>query len=96
MPLKICVHDLFGGGKILVDLAALADGPDEIGFDRIDRLVDVVAVEAEPRFEPQAVARAQADGQNFRLAQQRAGDALGIARLRWKSRSRPRRCSRSG
>ena len=90
------VHDLFGGRKILVELAALADGPDQIGFGRIGGLVDVMAVKAKPRFEPQAVARAKPDGQHFGFAQQRARDAFRIRCLRWKSRSRPRRYSRCG
>ena len=37
-----------------------------------------MAIKAKPRFQPQAVARAQADGQHFRLGQQRAGDLLGV------------------
>ena len=42
--------------------AALRDGPHEAGLDGGGGVVDVVAVEAEPRFEAEAVARAEANG----------------------------------
>ena len=67
-----------GAGKILVALAALADGPDA-DWPPPDRcLVDVMAVEAKPGFQPQPIARAKTDRQHFGLGQQRARDALGI------------------
>src|SRR5215213_9226650 len=39
---------------------ALLDGPGEARLDRRCRLVDVMAIEAEPGLEPQRVARAEA------------------------------------
>ncbi len=76
--------------------AALADGPGEVGLDRGGQLVDVVAVEAEPGLEPEAVARAEPGGLHVRVAEQRLRPApRRFARGR-RSRTRPRRCSRSG
>ena len=42
--------------RVAGEAPLLADGESEIGFDRRRRLVDVVAVERQTRFEPQAVA----------------------------------------
>ena len=39
----------------------LADRPDEVGLDRARRLVDVMAIEAEARLEPQRIAGAEPD-----------------------------------
>ena len=71
-------QNIRGAGKVLGVLAALADGPHQAGFRRIAGLVDIVAIQAKPGFQPQAVARAQTDGQNFAFAQQGTGDTLGI------------------
>ena len=75
--------------------AALADHPGEAGFDRRGQFVDVVAVQAKPGLQPQRIARAQAGGRHFRLRQQRVGQRLGAVGGHAKSRTRPRRCSRS-
>ena len=54
--------------------APLLDRPGEAGFDRARGLVDVVAVEAEPRLEPQRVARAEPDRLHAVLRQQQLGE----------------------
>ena len=72
------LHDHVGGGKTLFQLAAFADGPGEIGLHRVHAFIHIMPVEAKPRFQPQAVARAQPDGQHFFLDQKGAGDAIGI------------------
>ena len=64
--------------EILCLLAALADGPEQIGFGRIARLVHVMAVKTQARFQPQTVARAKPDRQHFAFTQQRTGDRFGI------------------
>src|SRR5439155_20807394 len=71
-------HDLLRARKILGFLAALADGPHQAGFCRVAGLVDVMAVEAKPRLQPEAVARAQSDGQHFAFTQEGASHPLGI------------------
>ena len=62
-------------------LAPLAQGPNETGFHRIDILVHVVPVKAKPGFEPQRIARAEADGLYFGFGQSKGasvniGDVL--------------------
>src|SRR3546814_19678977 len=52
------------------------DRPGEATFDRRGRGVDIVTVEAEPGFEAQGVAGAEADGFHFRLGQQPAGEVF--------------------
>src|SRR6185437_6418639 len=54
------------------------DRPQQIGFRRIHRLVDVVAIEAEPGFQTQRIPRAETDGQYFGLREQRARNTLAI------------------
>ena len=52
-------------------------------FERRHRVVDLVAVEAEPRLEPQTVARAETDGQQPAVApgrEQPVPDPLGVRR----------------
>ncbi len=51
----------------------LLDRPGQPGFDRGRRGVDVMAVKAKPRLEPQRVARAKADRGDLGLRQQRLG-----------------------
>src|SRR5256885_14422599 len=53
--------DVRGTGKPALLAPALADRPDEIGLDRRRRAIDVMAVEAQPGFQAQAVAGAKAD-----------------------------------
>ena len=48
-------------GAFATGAAHFLDGPDERGFDGAGSGVNVIAVEAESRFEAQAVARAEAD-----------------------------------
>ena len=79
-----------------VALVELHD-PAEARLERVGRLVDVVAVEAEARLEPQRVARAEADGlQAERARRPRSAASQSARRRRWgrTARRRPRRCSR--
>ena len=69
-----------GAGKAALGAPPLADRPGEIGLDRGRGLVDVMAVEAQPRFEPQRIARAEADRHYLGLGQQPARESLGLAR----------------
>ena len=68
--------DTVGARKAAFGSAALADRPGETRLDRRRRRVDVVAVEAEPGFEPERIARAETDRLDFRLGEQGAGDAF--------------------
>ena len=61
-----------------LDAAPLLHGPHEVGLDRARGLVDVVAVEAEARFQAQRVARAQPDGLDRVVTQQQLPEALGL------------------
>ena len=56
----------------------LLDRPLEPRLDRARRLVDVVAVEAKARLQPQRVARAEADRLHALLRQQQARQLLGL------------------
>ena len=58
-----------GAGIAALGAAALGDRPGEIGLDRRGGLVDVVAVEAKPRLEPQRVARAEPGGLHLGLGE---------------------------
>ena len=58
--------------------AALLDRPFQRGLDRRGRGVDVVAVEAKPGLEPQAVARAKPDRQHVAVLEQRFRQPLGM------------------
>ncbi len=58
--------------------AALLHRPFQRGFDRRGRLVDVVAIEAQPGLEPQAVAGAKPDRQHLAIGQQQFGERLGV------------------
>ena len=62
-------------GKAAFDAPPLLDRPGEARLDRIDRLVEFVAVEAEARFEPQRIARAEADRLDFAFASRRRAKA---------------------
>ena len=57
---------------------ALLDRPVERGLDGAGRLVEVGAIEAEPGFEPQQVARAKADGGDAGLRKQRLGEGAAM------------------
>ena len=84
-------------GKAALLAAALLDRPDQAGLDGRGGGVDVVAVEAKARFEPQRIARAEADGLHLRIGEQACAraSAASVGRGR-RSRSRPRPYSRSG
>ena len=84
-----------GAGKIAGFAAALLDGPGQIGFDRRGGRIEIVAVEAKARFEAQRIARAEADGLDFRRARATLPRALSRARRAPESRSRLRRYSPS-
>ena len=75
--------------------ASLGDGEGEVGLDRRGGLVEVVAVERQARLQAERIARAEADRLHLRLGEQRAGDRLRVAAPGRRSRSRPRRYSRS-
>ena len=72
------LEDALGAGKATFRAAALPDGPGEPGGDRGGRRVDVVAVKAEPGFEAQRVARAEADGDDFGVGDQLVGQGFGL------------------
>ena len=82
-------------GKPPSRAAPLGDGEGQVGLDRRRGLVEVVAVERQPGLEAQRIARAEADRLHLRLGEQRARDRLGVASPARRSRSRPRRYSRS-
>ena len=67
-------------GEIPVHLAALADDPGQAGLDRAGEFVEVVAVEAEPGFQPQRIAGAKADGDDLGLGDQRVRQGFGLCR----------------
>src|SRR5690606_1277676 len=56
------------------------DRPREVGLDRRRRLVEIVAVETEPRLETQRVARTEPGGRDIRMREQRARDPLRFTR----------------
>ena len=58
--------------------AALLHRPFQRALDRRRRGVDVVAIETEPGFQPQAVARAETDRKHIRVFQQRRHQRLGL------------------
>src|SRR5262249_43937168 len=60
---------------------ALLDRPGEPGFDRRGAGVDVMAVEAEPGFEAERVARAKPDRLHLAVAEQPLGDRAHTVRL---------------
>ena len=82
-------------GKSQRGAAALADHPGEAGLDRRGQLVDVVAVEAEARLQPQRIAGAEAGRRRPRAPRRARPPALRPVRRGRRSRTRPRRCSRS-
>ena len=54
---------------------SLLNAPGEIGFDRRGRRVDVVAVEAQARFEAETVARPEANRRDARIGEQAFGES---------------------
>ena len=74
------VLDALGAGKAALGAPALLDRPGERRLDRIDRLVEFVAVEAEAGLEPQRIARAEPDRRDVGLGQEQAGEAFPPAR----------------
>ena len=74
------VPDALDAGKAALDATALLDRPCERRLDRVDALVEFVAVEAQPRLEPERVARAEPDRGDVGLGQQQAGQHLGARR----------------
>ena len=58
--------------------AHFLDRPGQAGFDGRGARVEVVPVQAQPRFKPQGVARTQARRQHFRLRQQGLGQRDGL------------------
>src|SRR5262249_52918279 len=75
-------QNLLGPGKTASPCAAVAAallyGPFQRGLDRRRGGVDVVAVEAQPRPQPQTVARAEPDRQYVLIGQQQARELLGL------------------
>ncbi len=65
-----------GAGAALA--AAVLDRPLQRGLDRRGRDGDIVAVEAKPGLEPQAVAGAKPDRQHVLMTQQRGGECFGL------------------
>jgi hypothetical protein len=65
-------------GALAAGPAHLLDRPGEAGLDRRGGGVDVVAVEAQARLEPQRVARAEAGGRDLGLGEQGARERLGL------------------
>ena len=65
----VCV---VGGGNLIPGFeAALADGPIQRRLNGRRGFIDIVPVEAQPRLEPQRIARAEADRFDLGLHQQR-------------------------
>src|SRR5208337_3807381 len=64
-------------GKAALGATALLNRPGERGLDRINGLVELVAIEAEPRLEPKRIARAESDRCDAGLSQQDAGEHVG-------------------
>ena len=56
---------------------AFGDRPFQGRLDRRGRFIEIGAIQAEARFEPQAVARAKPDRRDRRIAQQRLAQRLG-------------------
>ena len=71
-------QDARGSGKAALGAPALRDRPCEPRLDRIGRLVEFVAVEAEAGLQPQRVARAEADRLDLALRQQPARERHGV------------------
>ena len=94
-PVGEFAQDALGAGEAALRAPPLRDGEGQVGLDRRRRLVEVVAVERQPGFQPQRIARAEADRLHLRLGEQRARHALRVAWRERRSRSRPRRYSRS-
>ena len=80
-PVASCPRIVSAPGKAAGALAAgaarLRDRPFQRRLDRRRRLIEIGAVQAEARLEPQAVARAEADRRDRGIAQQRLAQRLG-------------------
>src|ERR1700746_2549211 len=59
-----------GAGKAALAPAALADAPGETGLDGRGGLVDVMAIEAQTRLQPQGIPRTKSDWLDLRHGQQ--------------------------
>ena len=66
-----------GPGESTLGTAALVDSEGEPGHHRCDRAVEIVAVERQPRLEPQRIAGAEADRLHPFVGNQPVGDRLG-------------------
>ena len=71
--------DALGARKSAFLAAALLDRPVQAGLDGRRGGVDVMAIEAEPGFEAQRIARAEADRLDLRIGEKRAPELRGIA-----------------
>ena len=71
------IPDRDAARKIPGHLAPFADHPGQAGLDGRGDLIDVVAIQAEPGFQPQRVPGAKAGGCHLRFGQQRIGERGG-------------------
>src|SRR6185437_109731 len=67
-----------GTGKAAFLAPPLLDRPGEIGLDRRRAFVNIVAVKAEPGFEPQRIARAKSRRRDLGLREQALRELLGL------------------
>ena len=74
----------------------LGDRPHQAGAGRVDVGRDVLAVQAEPGLEPQAVAGGKPDPHDAIVGEQLADQRARVGFAAGRSRNRPRRCSPSG
>ena len=71
------VPDALNAGKAAFHATALLDRPGERRLDGIDALIELVAIEAEPRLEPERVAGAEPDRGDAKLSQKEARKHVG-------------------
>ena len=79
-PVRQRAPNALGAGKAALDPAPLLDRPGERRLDRIDRLVEFVAIKAKAGFESERIARAKPDRSDVGLRQQQARERLGLRR----------------
>ena len=79
-PVRERVSDSGRAREAALNPPPLLDRPNEVRFDRIDGLVEFVAIEAETRFQPQRIPRAKPDRHDVRLSEQPARQRLGLCR----------------